>query len=90
MYSVFVGLKYKKLDEILDAIDMPRHLNYHLEIVFQSFDLSKAMEYYNNIKPKPDSDFWKTSTKMIAKTPLDKDEEEGFANGEIVKYHSFD
>jgi hypothetical protein len=95
VYSVFIRSRSKQLEQFLqekgyDQNSICQHDN--IEIVFQSADLDKAIEYFNRYSPR-NTKSWKTMNKMIIRTPLDianEDyKEEGFINLKCIEYVSY-
>ncbi|MCJ7636030.1 MAG: hypothetical protein MUO21_00920 [Nitrososphaeraceae archaeon] len=81
LYSVTTKLRSKKLENLPCINDVCMYDQH--DIVFQSFSKDKAIEYFNSIN-KLDNANWRTISKEVIITPLDKDCGEGFINEEAI------
>ena len=86
IYTVFKRLRSKHLDMILPQSEVCMHDN--IEIVFQSFSLEKAKKYFDAID-KIENEFWFSISKSLIITPLDRDEIDGFYNGNTIVNYNF-
>lgn len=83
LYSVTIRLRSKKLENLLCINDVCVHD--HHDIIFQSFSKDRAIEYFNSIN-KTDNDHWRSISKEVIITPLDRSCDDGFINEQAIAF----
>ena len=81
LYSVFHRLRSKKIEELVGPKESCFDKN---EIVFQSLSEEKALQFFESIE-KVDGNHWRTVSKYLVITPLDKKCSDGFINEKHIK-----
>ena len=86
IYSVFTRLRSKYLEMTLPKSEIC--IYDQTDIVFQSFSLEKAKEYYDSIS-HIETDYWYSISKSLIVTPLDRDCVDGFYNETTITQCTF-
>ena len=87
IYIVLVQKESTELCKIIKyRIHRERYDNY--SIIYTSYDLHKAYEFYNNFK-KRKTNKWRDMAKYLIHTELDKELQTGLLNEEIIRKEEF-
>jgi len=85
LYTCIVRLRSVKLEQLYEAkVITPYYIHDSFDIEFQSLDLDKAKNYYNNNIQPYRNEYWYMSHKYLVESDLDSKIEEGLVNENCI------